>query len=436
MDRRQQLETLAEREGLRLEEDFTLGAYTPSLARVPALAASGRLAEGVEATIALPVRTDGEGSALGAPVVLVHLPGTIARLPELYCRDTAYRVTREYQLGIGGFERLDHETIFESVSVERRFAVEHPADTDPIYLRRLFAPTFLDWLGEHAPPDLHFELLSGRLTVILGEGGADLDLLWRSAATIATRLREEAAEDRSPGLEAPLAAPLPAPPLDPTARDAVARVRWERPPESVAEAAAAYARHARGGPGVQARALLLAGGLGAAVFLLGVVDLLLLGGIPSALALMAGGIVIFATIYPLAIRGPRARLAAEWGKLAFAEQFAAAEGLELEDPAALHERWPEMPLPGPVRRLWRGTSSRGRSFRLMLLHDPSGTPGRSGFEGLLIEGTGDAPEPAGEAVDQIRHGDLLVLVRPTPLPSPTATGLRQLRDSLERAGAG
>ncbi len=299
-----------------------------------------------------------------------------------------------------------------------------------MFLRRLFIPTFLDWLGEHAPPELFFELVNGRLAVILGEGD-DLKTLWKSAGRIASRLRDECAEgrrqDRSP-FAAPFRAP---PPPDEATAEGVARISWELPPQSVKEAADAYTGKVGFRFGVLARALLLAGGIAGILLLLAIADLLVFGDPFSSIGLVAAAFGVFFLIFPIALRNPRAKLAAEWGKLAFATEFARAEGLELEDPGAVHERWPDLALPGPVRRLWRGTSPDGRTFRLMLIHDPSHTPGRSGFEGVLVEDGGAALRtPAGAPAEEIRGSGLLALVRPTPLPSPTAAGLRELRDAV------
>ena len=425
---RRALGRLAEEHGLRIEEPFTVSPVTPSTPRAEAVAARGPLIDGVEGSLALIERPLEDGGTTATGIVLVHLPTTIARLPELLCRDAFWRVTREYELSTNGLTRLDHETIFESASVERRFAVEHPAGTDAIFLRRLFSPTFLDWLGDHAPEDVFFELVSGRLSVIQGRD-LDLEMLWEAAARIAGRLRDEVGESPR-GAIVPFAEPLPAPasPDEDTVRR-LARVRWDEPPPDTLTAAKAYRRHAGGGPGVYARAWLIAGALAAIPFVLGV-GLALIGEILWPLGLIFGALVIFWTVFPLLVRGPRDSRAVELGKLAFAEGVAASEGLALEEPQAAHERWPALPLPGPVRRLWRGTTADGRTFRLALLNDPTGTPGRSGFEALLVEdgAATPVPSPAGPEPEVIRHDGVLALVRPTPLPQgANLAGLRELR---------
>ena len=426
----ERLRQLAEDHGLEIDEQHEVGAYTPSSVAMTSVAAVGPIAAGHTGSLALRATPGGEGTHTSA-VVNVHLPGTIARLPQLLCRDAAYRFTKEYRLDVGGFERLDHETVFESMSVHRRFAVEHGGDVDAILLRRIFIPTFLDWLGDHAPENLYFELQNGRLAVFLAELArpGDLEILWEAAARIVERLTGELSESRRPGEQVPFSDPLPRPPENEEVREAlnrVAKVEWKEPPADVLEAAAAYERHAGGGPGAYLRAFVVAGGIGGAFLLVGAI-LWLLGDFITAIPLFALAVGIFVFLFPIAVRNPRKRRAAELGKLAFAREFARVEGLELEDPTAWHERHPDLTLPGPVRRLWRGTTRDGRTFRLALLTDAAGTGTRSGYEALLLErGTGEPPVLEGG--DTIEGDGVVALVRSTPLVTgPTTAGLRNLR---------
>lgn len=429
------LRELAERHGLELEEQHELGAYTPSSVAMRSAAAVGPIAAGH--TGALAVRStsssaEGDGGALG-PVVDVHMPQTIARLPQLLCRDASFRFTKEYQLTADSLERLDHETVFESAAVHRRFAVEHGAGADAVLLRRLFIPTFLDWLGEHAPSNLYFELQNGRLAVFMSEArsGADLEVLWQAAAMIVERIAGELAESRRPGEAAPFADPLPPPREDEGMREmlaGVAKVEWPQPPGDVRQAIAAYEDHAGGGAGLYLRAFAVAGGIASIFFVIGGI-LWLFDGFIAAVSLFALGLGLFVFLLPVAIRNPRLRRAAEWGKLAFALEFAKAESLDLEDPTAWHATHPNLALPGPVRRLWRGTSPTGTTYRLALIQDAAATGARSGYEALLVEAGTSVAAPAG--AEPIEGEDVLALVRSTALDSgPTAAGLRELRDAV------
>jgi hypothetical protein len=427
----ERLKELADKHGLEIEEDHLVGSYTPSSVAVKAPAAVGPIAAGYIGALAVRVVRDDEGTtrSLG-PVVNVHLPATISRLPQLLCRDAAWRLTKEYLLTAEGFERLDHETVFESMAVHRRFAVEHPADADAILLRRLFTPTFLDWLGDHAPKDLYFELENGRLAVFLAQGD-DFDILWEAAARIVERITGELAESaRVSEAAVPFAEPL-RPPRDDeamkTALTGIAKVEWREPPRDVRSAIAAYEKKAGGGPGVYARAFLLAGGISCVFLVIGTI-LAAIGAYLEAISCFGLAVGLFWFLFKLAVKSPRLRRASEWGKIAFANEAARAQGWELEDPAAFHERWPNVALPGPVRRLWRGTATDGSTFRVALLNDAAATGARSGYEALILESGGKAPPvPEGEACESVEGDGIVTLYRSTPLQSgPTLAGLQEL----------
>lgn len=70
-------------------------------------------------------------------------------------------------------------------------------DQDAVWLRRLFAPTFIVWLTESAPKKFAFELVGGTLvSYVRGhkEDTADLDKVAAAMAMVATRLRQESTE--------------------------------------------------------------------------------------------------------------------------------------------------------------------------------------------------------------------------------------------------
>jgi hypothetical protein len=429
----ERLKELAEKHGLEIDENHQVGNYTPSSVAATAVAAVGPIAAGHTGALALravPGNEEGAARAL-SPVVNVHLPATIARLPQLLCRDASWRFTKEFVLTADGFERLDHETVFESMAVHRRFAVEHRADADAVLLRRIFTPTFLDWLGDHAPEDLYFELQNGRLAVFLAQGD-DLEILWEASARITERISGELAEStRVNEGTVSFAEPLRPPRTDDEPAKAalagIAKVKWSEPPKDVRSAIAAYEDKAGGGPGVYGRAFLLAGGIGSAFLVIAAI-LLALGAIFAAATLVFGGLAAFWVLFPMAVKGPRQRRASEWGKLAFATEAARAEGWELEDPAAFHERWPNIALPGPVRRLWRGTAADGSPFRVALFNDAAGTGVRSGYEALVVErGDGPPPVPEGAECETVEGDGIVALYRSTPLETgPTLAGLQEL----------
>jgi hypothetical protein len=68
---------------------------------------------------------------------------------------------------------------------------------DDIWLRRLFVPTFIDWLGERSPGDFSFELAYGSLLCSVEQDEPDeagLAALWEAGATVAKRIHDESNE--------------------------------------------------------------------------------------------------------------------------------------------------------------------------------------------------------------------------------------------------
>jgi hypothetical protein len=129
-------------------------------------------------------------------IVLHRLPEVIDRLVELHCVPAASAAVS----GIEGFRRRNRLQL-ESVVLDRRYEIFFGPDDDENFLRRLYAPSFIVWLGEQAaPPGFGFQLTQGHLCAFVpGHLGnaAQLDALCQSAAVVATRLADEVAESRT-----------------------------------------------------------------------------------------------------------------------------------------------------------------------------------------------------------------------------------------------
>jgi hypothetical protein len=85
----------------------------------------------------------------------------------------------------------------ESEALDKRYEIFAGKEQDQVWLRRLFSPTFIVWLGEEAPKKFAFELVGGTLCCYVSghkKSAADLDTIRASSATVAKRLREEARE--------------------------------------------------------------------------------------------------------------------------------------------------------------------------------------------------------------------------------------------------
>jgi hypothetical protein len=106
---------------------------------------------------------------------------------------------------LGGTDPTPRTPGLEPVHLEseffvRRFELLAGPGTDPGAAVELFSPTFLHWYAYESPFGLDLELLGGRLCLSVPSAPERLDhvrSLWDAAATIATALAAESAEDDS-----------------------------------------------------------------------------------------------------------------------------------------------------------------------------------------------------------------------------------------------
>ncbi|HEX6117224.1 MAG TPA: hypothetical protein VFY99_08995 [Solirubrobacterales bacterium] len=127
-------------------------------------------------------------------VGICSVPESAVKAGELYCqRRFGFRF-------LDGFEdafRRKQRVEVESEVMDKRFETFADADADPNWLRQLFSPSFIVWLGEQAPKDFAFELVAGGLVAnVKGhlDSAAELDAFCEATATVAKRLREESVE--------------------------------------------------------------------------------------------------------------------------------------------------------------------------------------------------------------------------------------------------
>ena len=70
---------------------------------------------------------------------------------------------------------LDPAGALESEALDERYEIFSGKEQDQVWLRRLFSPTFIVWLGEEAPKKFAFELVAGTLCCFVnGHRGAPL----------------------------------------------------------------------------------------------------------------------------------------------------------------------------------------------------------------------------------------------------------------------
>lgn len=197
----------AQQRGLALAGQGPLPPSTPLLRkgddRYAERTLAGPLADGVDGVLALYTyedeTTDSEGNrqtnyyryTLG----LVEVPECAAHVPELYCqRKFGLRALEKLEDAFRGSKR---RVELESAALDERYEIFADEGQDQVWLRRLFSPTFIVWLGEQAPEKFAFELVGGTLCCYVSghkESAAELDAVAAASAAVARRLREESRE--------------------------------------------------------------------------------------------------------------------------------------------------------------------------------------------------------------------------------------------------
>ena len=135
-------------------------------------------------------------------------------MPELYCqRKFGLRALERFEDAFrGSKERVN----LESTAMGDKYEIFAGKGQDAVWLRRLFAPTFIVWLTESAPKKFAFELVGGTLCCYVSghkKKAEELDEIGAATAAVAKRLRDEALEDapaRTPPSRVPALAIRPA----------------------------------------------------------------------------------------------------------------------------------------------------------------------------------------------------------------------------------
>ncbi len=163
----------------------------------------GPLAGGPEGTLALYTyeeeTTDSNGDRqtnyYHYTVGLLEVPECVAHVPELYCqRKFGLRALEKFE---DVFRRSKERVKLESEVLDEKYEIFSGASQDPVWLRRLFAPTFIVWLTDSAPKKFAFELVNGTLCCYVNghkEDADELDAIAAATATVAKRLKDESSE--------------------------------------------------------------------------------------------------------------------------------------------------------------------------------------------------------------------------------------------------
>jgi len=197
----------ASQHGLQLGGKSAMPPLTPLLRkgddRYADRTLTGNLAPDCEGTLALftyeEEHTDSNGnretSYYHYTLGLTAFPDCVALVPELYCqRKFGFRALEKFE---DVFRRSKQRVKLESEVLDDKYEIFAGKDQDANWLRQLFAPTFIVWLTDEAPPKFAFELVDGNLCCYVSghkEDAADLDTISAATAAVARRLREEANE--------------------------------------------------------------------------------------------------------------------------------------------------------------------------------------------------------------------------------------------------
>lgn len=204
-------ETYAQQRGLTLSGKTTLPRATPLLKkgddRYANRTLSGHIGEGIDGTLALYTyeeeTRDSDGNKQTSyyryTLGLVEVPDCVAHCPELYCqRKFGLRSLEKFE---DAFRTKKERVKLESEALDEKYEIFAGNEQDAVWLRRLFAPTFIVWLNEQAPDKFAFELVDGTLCCYVSghkENAAELDAVATATAAVAKRLRDEAAETSKP----------------------------------------------------------------------------------------------------------------------------------------------------------------------------------------------------------------------------------------------
>jgi hypothetical protein len=163
----------------------------------------GPLAEGFEGTLALYTyeeeTRDSDGNKqtnyYRYTVGLVEVVECAERVPELYCqRKFGLRALEKFE---DVFRSKKERVTLESEALLDKYEIFAGKEQDAVWLRRLFAPSFIVWLTESAPDKFAFELVDGTLCCYVNghnENAAELDAIAAATGAVAKRLRDEALE--------------------------------------------------------------------------------------------------------------------------------------------------------------------------------------------------------------------------------------------------
>jgi hypothetical protein len=192
--------------GMALSGHGEVRAATPLLcmgsARYAEHTFTGPLAEDIDGLLAFYTYEETTNTGKGTQtsyyhytICLAEVPECATWVPELLChRKSGLRALAGLE---DAFRRSRQRVKLESEALDERYEIFSLKEQDQVWLRRLFSPTFVVWLGEEAPKKFAFELVGGMLCCYVNghkKSAAELDAMRDATAAVARRLRDEARE--------------------------------------------------------------------------------------------------------------------------------------------------------------------------------------------------------------------------------------------------
>ncbi|MBK5110530.1 MAG: hypothetical protein JJE10_04080 [Thermoleophilia bacterium] len=163
---------------------------------------TGPLADDIDGTLALytftEVSTDSDGDRTETDypftLILIEVPETIEHLPELLVqRKSGLKALEKFE---DAFRRNHERVTLESEAMRDRYEIFVKKDQDAIWVRRLFAPSFIVWMTDAPPKKFAFELVDGHLCAFVPkhrDSAEGLDEIVSVGCDVTRRLREESA---------------------------------------------------------------------------------------------------------------------------------------------------------------------------------------------------------------------------------------------------
>jgi len=140
--------------------------------------------------------SDGDRTETNYPftVVLINVPECVQDIPELMLqRKSGLKALEKFE---DTFRRNHERVTLESEAMRDRYEIFVKKEQDAVFVRRLFAPSFIVWLTETPPEKFAFELVEGNLVCYVPkhrDDAAGFDEMISVSTAVAKRLREESA---------------------------------------------------------------------------------------------------------------------------------------------------------------------------------------------------------------------------------------------------